>query len=399
MRGLINRKIKKSDILLYFLFIPFFFPRGFGEYFSMYKTFYTLWIYGSSVIILFKFIWLLGKNRLKINSYIKSLLLFHAYFIIDTIVLQKGIHEGLQKLFVIPILCLGCFIYLGTKPIKFLNCLSNILVIVFFLNLCVFNPILFSRYFSASNKLLFLGHVQMAGQIGMLGILISYLLMETSHYNKRKVKTLQLFSILTMVLSKTVLALICLSIFGIGTILRRIKSFGIIGRKRKLIFIFFFIFDFIVISYLYTHNWSFNRIGIVSTLHGRLAIWESIVELLKGHWIFGYGVYGYKILVYWSAWTKPEGIIYAHNQVFQLLLDGGLILLGLFIFMVYNYIKKLQLKQMSTRMRQVTSIVLISFLAIMFIESPTEYFYFFVVMSIFPFISKISNCYSFVLGE
>lgn len=388
-----NWNIRKNNrrLITYILFIPFFFPRGFAEYSQTYKMIYTLWLYASSVILLIELCLYVSNSRVRIKPYISSLLLFQIYFIVDTIILQRGIHEGLQKLFIVPILCLGCYVYFETKPKVFLESISNILIVLFLLNACVFNPVFFSGFFSASKKLLFLGHVQMAGQIGLLGIFVSYLLKETKKKNAKKAKLLLFLSIITMILSQTISALICLVIYLIGMTFGRIKAIDNKGKKTKLIILVFLTINFAAMGYLYTHNWSFAGIGIASTIHGRLAIWNEIVNLLQNHWLFGYGAYGYKIQVYWSAWTNPEGMIYAHNQFFQLLLDGGIVLLLLFVRTVFKYIQKMNLRITSTQIRQITIIVLISFLTLMLIESPAEYFYFFIVLSIFPYIGIASR--------
>ena len=45
-------KIKKKNEILYFLLIPFLYPRGFAEYSSVYSNFFKSWLYISLFIMI-----------------------------------------------------------------------------------------------------------------------------------------------------------------------------------------------------------------------------------------------------------------------------------------------------------------------------------------------------------
>ena len=54
------------------------------------------------------------------------------------------------------------------------DAICNILVIEFLFNILIFNQWLFPSYFLVNNHITFIGHVQVAAEIGILGVLIAY---------------------------------------------------------------------------------------------------------------------------------------------------------------------------------------------------------------------------------
>lgn len=43
---------KIKNIMIYFILIPFLFPKGFAEYYSSYRNFYLIWLAGSLILML-----------------------------------------------------------------------------------------------------------------------------------------------------------------------------------------------------------------------------------------------------------------------------------------------------------------------------------------------------------
>ena len=77
------------------------------------------------------------------------------------------------------------------------------------------------------------------------------------------------------------------------------------------------------------------NIGNLS-LNGRGFIWEKAIESFLKSPIWGYGVHGTLIQVFWSKWSGDgSGMNYMHNQLLQVANDGGLILLVLYVLMIY----------------------------------------------------------------
>ena len=49
-------KIKVYELIMYLIMVPFLYPRGFAEYSSVYKNFFTAWLYLSMLTIVILFI-------------------------------------------------------------------------------------------------------------------------------------------------------------------------------------------------------------------------------------------------------------------------------------------------------------------------------------------------------
>ena len=91
--------------------------------------------------------------------------------------------------------------------------------------------------------------------------------------------------------------------------------------------------------------------------------------------IYGYGANGVLIKVFWSYWVGDgQGMNYMHNQILQILNDGGIILFAAFIYMLYiamSTIDKLKGKKIRYQISTFIAIILI----VMTFESIMEYFY------------------------
>lgn len=384
-------KMSTSDLLIYLVLVPFLYPRGFTEYSVAYKLFFTGWMYLTIVIIFFIFIYNLCQSQIKYDSCFNWMLLYHAYMLIITLILQGGITEGLQKLFAAPALCFICINLLQKRTERFIECLANILIVNFILNLTIFNSFIATSYFSIANNIMFIGHVQVASQLGILGIFTAYIMEKINPKQKNKSRILILLSILIMMMSLTSASYICMIMMLFGVIiLKFIKNKKILELESKWYVILILGINGFLFWLLNVNEWNLSKYGIHTTFNGRMAIWNEITELLKSHFIFGYGVYGVRIQVYWSVWSsRPEGMTYAHSQIFQLLLDGGIILLAIFTLMLFSYISKIK-KSKDKTLIWFSNICLIVTLAVMISESTTEYYYIFIFWSILAYLPKIS---------
>ena len=201
---MINR-LKYKNIILIFLLIPFLCPRGFLEYFSFYKLFLTAWLYLSvGIIYIVAIAKLLTLKKIKINSFVGSMILYFSIIIIITFLVRQSFSGALQKLFATPALCIFSVYYLKKNPLQIIKYTNNILIIIFVLNSTIFSPLVWPTYFRPiSNHLLFIGHVQTAVQIGMLAILTAYIEYEVYNGNKKKYVLLMILSYINMLMSFT----------------------------------------------------------------------------------------------------------------------------------------------------------------------------------------------------
>ena len=102
MRSLLKKaegiESRYGKLLLYFVMIPFLYPRGFAECWPWYKTLFTLWLYvglGVAAVWIVYDVLSRGLHYKKAAYWIVG---YHILFVAITLLTQKGIHEGLQKM-------------------------------------------------------------------------------------------------------------------------------------------------------------------------------------------------------------------------------------------------------------------------------------------------------------
>ena len=96
---------------------------------------------------------------------------------------------------------------------------------------------------------------------------------------------------------------------------------------------------FILFSNLLTGSGFFRGLliflGKNNDLGGRMSvIWPRAIRMISEQWGFGYGVYKSE---FYTNYFGGMGRVHAHNQLLQILLDGGVVLLIIyFIWMLYS---------------------------------------------------------------
>lgn len=386
-------KIFDINILYYLILIPFMRPRGFDEYIGIYKTFFTVWLYGALVLIGIIFVKKIIHGKFEYTKQFAGVMGYYLCFIGLTLFMQGRINQGLQKLFAAPALYIFLMLCLKRESRDIIECLVNILIFNFICNITFFSPWIWNNYFAIDNHIIFLGHVQVAAQFGILGIYLSYLLYKIEPQNK---KSLFLFalSIITMLMSKTSASFIIIGLFTVALLAGKWKKRDLLFNiSVKNIYIGFICINLFLIGLTEIIN-IFPAFSMINAfLSGRTTIWTEVIQLMKGHWIAGYGAYGALIQVFWHVWSDtPEGMNYAHNELLQRLLDGGIILLLVFLIMLYLFIKEIE--RIKTLKEQFFSkICLVAFMALMCIESVTEYFLFSVFLSLVCYLPEISEMF------
>lgn len=214
----INAKIDLRSLLCYFVMIPFLHPRGFDEYSLMYKNFFTAWLYASLAIIVTLYIADFAKRNVRYKKSLIYMLCYYILSIIITFTLQHGLGAGLQKMIAAPALCLVCAYYLTHHTQIFLDCICNLLIIVLGLTVVIFNPFFFGQYFCDEIHLMFIGHVQIAAQLGLLGIFLTYLLNRIHGGWSFRTSSLLVFSVGTMLMSLTSSSFLSLFVLIVGLV-------------------------------------------------------------------------------------------------------------------------------------------------------------------------------------
>ena len=110
-------------------------------------------------------------------------------------------------------------------------------------------------------------------------------------------------------------------------------------------------------------------------------------------WLLGYGAYGVNIVPFWEI--GKDGFNYAHNDLLQHLLDGGIVLSLIFYIIIYKQLNQLSFIK-DEKVKNVMYSITFLFFIIMLVESSTEYYYYFIL---FFNIIYVSHAYINEIGE
>lgn len=142
------------------------------------------------------------------------------------------------------------------------------------------------------------------------------------------------------------------------------------GKKYVTLYVVMNVLLFFVIAKL---GLALNIGGL--SLNGRGFIWEKAIENFLKSPIWGYGVHGTLIQVFWSKWNGDgSGMNYMHNQLLQVANDGGLILLVLYVLMIYTVMDSID-RIPNKRIQKRCVGFMLAVLVVMSFESGLEYVY------------------------
>ncbi|NRZ25599.1 O-antigen ligase family protein [Clostridium beijerinckii] len=253
--------------------------------------------------------------------------------------------------------------------IKIINSIVNILFVNFIINLVAFRSIFF-----AYEHIVFLGHVQTISQFGTLALYFGSLQFLLDKNRRIKAVFFIIISLITMFTGDADSARVAAIIMIVVGMMYKFKIYHLLWFKSKwYVFAFWGLSVFIV--YTVSGNNIFVNIIDNSTFSGRNFVWKNALELFCNSPYFGYGIDGALITTFWST-----GMNYAHNQIVQNLIDGGVVLcISFWIMMIEfsSYIDRIQLK----KYKVLANGTLITFLAIMITDSTTLYCYMFLFLS------------------
>lgn len=375
---------KRSRIewaLLYIMIIPFVRPGGFAQIWGWYSKIFDLWLYGALALILCWVVYDFFQNGLQYKACAYAMAAYYVLFVAVTLIQQKGINEGLQKMFAAPALFMFCMVALKNKPREFLIALVNVLTVIFALNVTIFCPIITDRLI-AIYHVNFLGHVQVVAQYSLVGCLAAYLLAKMDGRRKRRCILLVALCLLQTVWAKTAAGMLVLVVLVGGVILRqmpRLRPLTVCNTQFLFggyvaINALMFLFSFTGLDKMFESLFSFS---------GRTVVWRETFKLVIQHPILGYGAYGAKIVVPWSP-----GMNYAHNEFIQRLLDGGIVLCVAFIVMVYTFVQAAQHVK-NKKVLSIINICFLAFLVVMLFESVTDYFFIVIFLCMMAYTPEI----------
>lgn len=365
--------VSKRSILIYLIVIGFLFPRGFISVSQLYHKVCSAFMWLSVLLTWMQWIKHSAKGKGALDGKIKSWVLsIGGYFILSiiiTIFCRRNISSGLQQLFAAPSVCVFMILNLKLNPKKLLNAMADVMCVEFTINAILAAS---QAYINGIYHMIFLGHIQVVSQYGILAILVGVLFGLLYHEkNKRNVYLLivTLYMMLTTDAESAVFTLVALFI---AFIIYKWKLSQLLMIKSEV-----YVFLMIFLSGLIVYCCAINQNLIPGfDINGRSFVWQSALEKIKERPVEGYGIDGILLSTFWTS-----GFNYAHNQLLQSLLDGGIILTISFWNMIIRFAKEIN-KITMVKYRVLCNASLISLLFVMLFDSTTLYVYMYMILSI-----------------
>ena len=170
--------------------------------------------------------------------------------------------------------------------------------------------------------------------------------------------------------------ILCIFIF-----LYKIKKYSIFTYNSKIYIIGGIILNIFIVTISIVNNLKYNNAIQLLDFSGRSFVWIEALSKFKNEIMLGYGIDGVLLKVFWNRWINPEGFNYAHNQILQNLIDGGLVGMILFTLMFFSFCKNIR-KIEESKYQALINCIIVIFSAIMIFESTSLYCYMYMCFSI-----------------
>lgn len=357
-----------TSLIKFIVLIPLLAPNGPEEMIPAYKTVMTVWSMLALFLVLFDSFLKIFSNRQLIFPKVG----FTAYFVIAilaTICSREGIGSGLQELFFYPAVFLYIIALNSDEVREYVVCAAKILLPIFLIQLC-FSPIFFEKAF----HLTFLGHVQVFSQYGLLAIYLSLIILRKKWARPALGWSLLILALASMLLVDADSA--HYSLVLVGVVLLVAGLFPSVCRiDMRIITIIMLAIGVATVYLTISRQSPLIGSGVDWTFSGRVFVWESCWELIQESPLFGYGVENPPIMVFWN----DSATSYAHNQLLQSLLDGGLVLCIAMVWLLLSISSSIN-KISDIGVRRVSLAVSTALLFVMIFDSFTPYSYIFILL-------------------
>lgn len=374
-----------TSLLRYFVLIPLLSPKGLDFLIPGYKTFMTFWSMVALATIVLDSVFRLHGRKYIFDSYFG----FKVYFvtaILVSVFSSKGIGNGLQELFFFPV----AFLYLvELDECEFREyCIASayILTTLFILQIVV--P---SSLFAGNYHMTLLGHVQVFSQYGLLALLLASYIYLKNWASRVLSVVLAVLSLVVMLTADADSAHLCIAIFFAVLLIEKFFTSNVRLDFRYIV-VLSFIASAAVVWSTVTKRSPLIGTSIDWTFNGRFFVWESAIRLIKESPFFGFGVENSVITTFWSS-----GMSYAHNQVMQCLVDGGIVLL-IAMFWMFCSIGRCVGLISDERVYSVTIATLCALLFVLIFDSFTLYSYVFILLALVSREGMLSGDESFLNG-
>lgn len=354
--------------LSYFVMIPLLAPKGLEVIIPWYKTFFTAWsVLALAIIVLESFICF--YRRRTPTPIPMGLVAYSLIAVAVSAFSSDGINDGLQKLFFYP----GAFLYILSRNKEelrdYVMACAHILC-----GLLVLNFIIPSSLFAGSFHMTVLGHVQVFCQYGLLAIAVASFIYLKKWGSRHLAIVLGCLGFACLLTAETDSAHYSLVVF-IG-VLCLVKVFPrVIRLDLRPVVLLANLFSCLVVLLTVFRQSPLMDTGIDWTFNGRYFVWESAGMLIQQAPLFGYGVENAIISTFWSS-----GMNYAHNQIVQSLLDGGVVLMVAMVWMLCSVAGCVN-KIADPQLHCISGAMLCASLFFMIFDCFTQYSYMFILFA------------------
>lgn len=363
----------KSELYIYAVIFAILCPRGPIELSSAYKYVFTLFTWGIVALIWLRFFMRFPVSKHTVNKEYLPAVLYFVFAIIISLAVKRSVSGGLQQLFAYPTFFLFICEEMRQNSKTVIKAFANILIVLLAMNfpltLVIFRRVLY--------HITFLGHVQMISQFGVLAIFIAVAGYTSGVLTRSKATLLALLSFLNMMTTDASSAVLSALILVAVLVVYIFKLYNLFCLKSQIyVAIMVGLSLFIVAAAI--KSW---LVGLVPdySFSGRSFIWREVVQRFTESPIYGYGVDGVLLKPFWVG--KNGGFNYAHNQIMQNLLDGGIILFALFWMMILSVAHSIN-KMKNKTVIILSNAALVCTLFMMVFDSVSLYCYSYVLFAI-----------------
>ena len=364
-----------SSFMRAFIFAAFFLPLGPVEFSSQYASFLKVCQFAALVLISIVVLRSVKNGSCSFSREFVAASLFFGSFLVITIFVQGGITEGFKNLFAWPLLSLYTAIELKSNPRQTLGCLSALLSLVMLLDLGV-TPLLYGEVY----HLRFLGHVQVIFQLAILNFSATLLLV----YLEGRLLPVRLFSIVVTIVdcfltdAASARVAVLFFVLFLSSETCRIKdrnnqkSYSVFSIADSRFLLITALSINLIIIFLSVSRSDF--LGLEWGFNARNFIWEKALGYFSNSPLFGYGAQGVMFDMFWGASGN-----YAHSQLMQELVDGGIVLTFFFYNMLYTFARKSNSIK-DDKIRSVVRYAFFSYMLLMILDAVNLYCYFYIFL-------------------
>ena len=375
-----NMVISFQSIFYYIVLIGFLFPRGYNGINPEYHIICSALMWIAVMMTCIQCLTFIKAKHYRQGKQVDITILFiSGYFIMAlliTAVCRRDFSSGLQQLFAAPAVCVFMISNLKRDPEKLLNIIINIFCIEFTVNALICHPYLKGIYHT-----IFLGHVQVVSQVGIISLLVGTYFWIRYHSHKIKIIYFYVITFYTMLTTDAEAAVLTLVGLLIAFVVYKLKFSQLFKFKSEIYIICMIILSVLVVYFAAIDMSMFPGFDI----NGRRYVWQSALFEIAKNPILGYGIDGVQLSTFWTS-----GFNYAHNQLMQNLLDGGIVLAVFFWLMIFGFSSKINHIQIS-KYRVLCNASLLVLLFVMLVESTTLYIYMYMILAINYVMADLTN--------